>query len=74
MCHVKRGGTLAIIFTILACYSQNITRYAPMLELGDMLFAKDVVYINITDHQVLFSKSIKDVDTQEGVFQLLIQY
>jgi hypothetical protein len=45
-----------------------------MLELGDMLYAKDVVYINITDHQVLFSKPIKDVDTQEGVFQLLIQY
>jgi len=31
--------------------------YAPMSGLGDLLYDKDAVYININDHLVQFSKS-----------------
>lgn len=30
--------------------------YAPMSDVGEMLYDKDAVYINIHDHQVQFSK------------------
>lgn len=30
--------------------------YAPMSDVGEMLYDKDAVYININDHQVQFSK------------------
>lgn len=31
--------------------------YAPMSGIGDLLYDKDAVYININDHQVQFSKT-----------------
>jgi ribosome biogenesis protein BMS1 len=36
--------------------------YAPMSGLGDLLYDKDAVYININDHLVQFSKSEEDND------------
>ena len=31
--------------------------YAPMSDVGELLYDKDAVYININDHQVQFSKT-----------------
>ena len=43
--------------------------YAPMSDLGDLLYDKDAVYINIDDHMVQFSKPNKEdveVEAKEG--------
>lgn len=37
--------------------------YEPMSGLGDLLYDKDAVYININDHLVQFSK----VDDEDGI-------
>lgn len=39
--------------------------YAPMSDVGELLYDKDAVYININDHQVQFSKS-EDQSVKEG--------
>ena len=48
--------------------------YAPMSDLGDLLYDKDVVYINIDDRMVQFSKPNKEdveVEAKEGTVALL---
>lgn len=44
--------------------------YAPMSGLGDLLYDKDAVYININDHFVQYSKvdDDKEVPTGKGNF------
>jgi ribosome biogenesis protein BMS1 len=40
--------------------------YAPMSDVGDMLYDKDAVYININDHQVTYSQpEDKEGDTPD---------
>ncbi|XP_057840346.1 uncharacterized protein LOC131050177 isoform X2 [Cryptomeria japonica] len=39
--------------------------YAPMSDLGDLLYDKDAVYININDHMVQFSKQEDDNEATE---------
>lgn len=41
--------------------------YAPMSDVGELLYDKDAVYININDHQVQFSKvdGGKDLDDED---------
>ncbi|BBN03124.1 ribosome biogenesis protein BMS1 [Marchantia polymorpha subsp. ruderalis] len=40
--------------------------YAPMSDVGEMLYDKDAVYININDHQVQFSKKESDEGDDEA--------
>ncbi|KAJ7542996.1 hypothetical protein O6H91_09G021300 [Diphasiastrum complanatum] len=40
--------------------------YAPMSDVGEMLYDKDAVYINISDHQVQFSKSDAEDEKTAG--------
>ena len=44
--------------------------YAPMSGLGDLLYDKDAVYININDHFVQYSKvdDDKEIPTGKGNF------
>lgn len=41
--------------------------YAPMSGLGDLLYDKDAVYININDHLVQYSK-VDDGSDKKGIF------
>ncbi|KAH9305080.1 hypothetical protein KI387_009484 [Taxus chinensis] len=40
--------------------------YAPMSDVGDLLYDKDAVYININDHMVQFSKQNDDGDGDDS--------
>ncbi|XP_024524111.1 ribosome biogenesis protein bms1 [Selaginella moellendorffii] len=40
--------------------------YAPMADVGDMLYDKDAVYINISDHQLQFSKNCENAEKTQG--------
>lgn len=40
--------------------------YAPMADVGEMLYDKDAVYINIPEHQVQYSKKGEGEDGEEG--------
>lgn len=53
--------------------------YAPMSGIGDLVYDKDAVYININDHLVQFSKTDdgKEETTNKGylrVLQVLLPY
>jgi ribosome biogenesis protein BMS1 len=40
--------------------------YAPMSDVGEMLYDKDAVYINIPEHQVQYSKKEEEGPGEEG--------
>lgn len=40
--------------------------YAPMADVGEMLYDKDAVYINIPEHQVQYSKKEEEGPGGEG--------
>lgn len=46
--------------------------YAPMSDVGELLYDKDAVYININDHQVQFSKPESNAENggpPEGIIE-----